>query len=64
MLTYVCPTCSNKYDAKVDEKKIVYVSGNKRIVLQNEEEDCDNCMQEIKKAQEAKREEIRATKKL
>lgn len=64
MLTYRCPTCDKEYDADVTEKGTVYISHNKRIVLKDKNSDCNDCEAEIRKAQEAKRAEIRATRQL
>jgi hypothetical protein len=62
MLTFTCNICLTKYDAQVAEKNIVYLDNNKRLILQNEDTDCHNCREQIKLAEELKRQEIRARK--
>ena len=60
MLQYICQTCNNKYDADITIGKVSYMAGNKIVVLQNKNEDCCNCQQEIEQSIEAKRAEIKA----
>jgi len=57
-LIFKCNTCSKRYDAQIISN-IIYMDGNKRIALKNENDDCESCSEEIKKATAQKRTEIK-----
>ena len=51
MLTFTCEYCSSEYkDVSVDNGKIVYMTGNKRITVDEASHPCHECSEYAEKA--------------
>jgi hypothetical protein len=59
MIKFVCPTCETGYEVEIVNKRLIYISGNRRIDLSRENQDCENCVTEIEKEVEKAKEDAR-----
>ncbi len=59
---YFCPTCGEKHDLMISNTRVSYMSGNRIVTLESENQECDNCLKKMEAAQEKARAEIKKTR--
>jgi len=59
-LTYKCNTCGKEFPAEISVGRDIYMDGNRRLDLKNENQDCDICEKEVAEEATTITEEARA----